>query len=193
MPFRALANGWEVSDLDVDAFYPEWARSQSEIHWTPVRVAQRAAQLLAVDSAFKILDVGSGVGKFCLIGASVTRGVFVGVEQRISHVELARDAAFRAGLLRARFVHADMADLDWSSFDGFYLFNPFSGSRLRDQQVAVVRSKLSGGRLGTRVVTYHGFGGAFPEDYDLMRREPAGTGTLELWQKTRPGGRGRAA
>jgi len=36
-------------------------------------------------------------------------------------------------------------------------------------------------RAGTRVVTYHGFGGKLPAGYALASREPAGGDALELW------------
>lgn len=51
--------------------------------------------------------------------------------------------------------------------------------------VLAVRRRLADARIGTRVVTYHGFGGAAPAGYDLLSEEAFGSDRVELWQKTR--------
>ena len=45
------------------------------MHWTPVHVARRAAQFLVTGPETRVLDVGSGPGKFCLVGALATQGI----------------------------------------------------------------------------------------------------------------------
>jgi len=76
-----LLSGAQVADLEFDAIYPQWVRRLSEQHWTPLDVCIRAAELLVTDERSTVLDVGSGAGKFCLIGAASTGATFVGVEQ----------------------------------------------------------------------------------------------------------------
>jgi hypothetical protein len=105
-----------------------------------------------------------------------------------------------------RFVHGDAFDLDWSSFDAFYFYNPFAEHLLEkafllDNQIArdprsfegyvdAVCARLADGRVGTRVVTYHGFGGSPPSGYELVAGDPIGSDRVELWikrsQATRP-------
>lgn len=194
-----LRAGDETKDNDFDLVFPEWARRLSDVHWTPVEVARRAARQLAVDSRTRILDIGSGVGKFCLVGALTTHATFVGIEQRENLIDVARQTAQRYDVVRARFRHGNMMDLDWSEFDGFYLFNPFqehifdsitpisgaierSAQHYRDYVVATYVRLLSA-RVGTRVATYHGFGGTVPEGYQLLSRDAVGTGSLEVWEK----------
>jgi hypothetical protein len=46
-----------------------------------------------------------------------------------------------------------------------------------------VRERLHRARRGTRVVTYHGFGGDLPPSYRLELEEEAGTERIELWVK----------
>jgi len=36
--------------------------------WTPLAIARKAAEFLA-EPGSKVLDIGSGIGKFCLTGA----------------------------------------------------------------------------------------------------------------------------
>jgi predicted RNA methylase len=188
-----------ATDAELDAIYPESVRKISAFHWTPVDVARRAAKLLAVGASTRVLDVGSGIGKFCLVGAMVTPGTFVGVEQRESLVEIAREAASRCGITRVEFRHANALAIDWNEFDAFYLFNPFSehifhyDAAIEEpialsetwfiQYVTATSVKLFSARPGTRVVTYHGYGGPMPAGYRRLSCEPAGTDALELWEK----------
>src|SRR5579872_1012394 len=108
------------SDLDFDQVYDQAIRDLSLQHWTPVRVAARAAWLLTQHGATRILDVGSGVGKFCLVGASTTDASFVGVERRGHLVDIARGAATRLGISRVTFVHANVDTFSFEGFDGVY-------------------------------------------------------------------------
>lgn len=184
-----------------DQIYPEWAQALSRIHWTPVRVARRAAQLLSEGRTdTRILDVGSGVGKFCLVGALSTPALFFGIEQRPHFVELSRRLARHYHIPRTTFIHANFTEIDWQAFNGIYLFNPFQEnlflSPVIDSTVTIhpslykrytesVERKLRDLPAGTRIVTYWGFGGDFPEHYRLMLREDRFRGTLEYRLKVR--------
>jgi predicted RNA methylase len=163
-------------------------------------VARRAAQLLGEARARAILDIGSGPGKFCIVGALSTAASFTGVERRAHLVDAARDAAARLGARRARFVRADILDFDFSPFDGFYLFNPFfeqlgdrtmipidgrveHSRRLYQRYVRAIEHKLADAAPGAAVVTYYGFGGVIPPGYTELHDERAGGDRLVLWQK----------
>jgi len=52
--------------------------------------------------------------------------------------------------------------------------------------VDAVCRRLSIATQGTRVVTYHGFGGHMPRGFRLASREKAGSDELELWIKDVP-------
>jgi predicted RNA methylase len=200
---RALApSGRTVplpSDEDFDRVYPEKIRRLSAQHWTPVAVAARAASILAQAGATRILDVGSGVGKFCLVGAMATDARFVGVERRQHLVETAGAAAIRLGISRVTFVHASVDQFRFDGFDGVYLYNPFfeqisrylpqvdasveHSARLFKFFTEVVTGQLDELVAGAAVVTYHGFGGLMPRSYRFVGDEPAGDDLLDLWVK----------
>lgn len=157
----------------------------------------RAVEMLAAKPASKVLDVGAGVGKLCLVGAAVTNSMWYGIERDAEMVRVANVAAVRMQVdQRTIFLHGDVTSLDWSMFDAFYLFNPF-GELLwgledalarREQYVALVElveDQLSRCAAGTRVVTYHGFGGDMPRGFDLVHREPAREDELCLWIRRR--------
>ncbi len=183
-------------DAAFDRAYPDWVRRLSERYWTPVAVARRAATLLVRGAETRVLDVGAGAGKFCIVGAQVTGARFCGVEQDKQLVEVARRVCRDRGVDAARFIHGDAKAIDWLEFDAFYLFNPFTECwtrtssrerrglqqrRLEDIEFTV--EMLRGLPRGARVVTFHGFGDPMPLEYRRQSVEFFGSDRLELWLK----------
>jgi len=197
----APAGAYDDDDL-FDHQLPRRMQLKSAIHFTPVAVARAAARLVAPRPGMRVLDVGAGTGKFCIVAAlEVPACTFVGVELRPHLVHLARKVATRLAVENVAFIEADALELDWSAYDAFYFYNPFE-EHLHDTAflldrtlsfepskffayVAAVSERLAAAPLGTRVVTYHGFGAQAPAGYDLVERHPIGTDCLELWIKAR--------
>ncbi len=122
-----------------------------------------------------------------------------GLSNVLNWSELAKKTADEMGVRNVSFKLGNMEDLDWSQFTSFYLYNPFyeheddemqmdttiSHDRsLYGRYIEVVRSQLGKLPSGTRVATYHGFGGEMPLSYKLTKKVPIGTNFLELWVKT---------
>ncbi len=203
MAERALTVGSRTPDLcrDDEAFdrlLPAWARALSTEHFTPVAVARRAVALLDLEAGDVVLDVGAGIGKFCLVGALCSPARFVGVEQRPTLVDAAQAIAAKLAC-RASFVSGDALALDWSAYNGVYLFNPYSEAIFDHRHVlpgAVPRSaarhtreveetcrKLHTLKPGARVATYHGYGGPMPARFRRVIAESIGSHRLEVWEK----------
>ena len=53
---------WFSADEAFNHLYPENIRALSRKHWTPLLVAEKAADFLAAEKGVKVLDIGSGVG-----------------------------------------------------------------------------------------------------------------------------------
>lgn len=194
----ALQRRVAISDAELDELFPEELRERSRLHWTPVAIAMRAALLLAPAPGVRVLDVGAGVGKLCLVGALMTGATWWGIEQDATLVSAANHAAWALDVSRrTRFVHGDGSRLAWDDFDALYFYNPFGTLMLAPHASAFVRyatlqstlrrveQRLANTRVGTRVVTYHGFGGKLPAGFALVSREPAGGDALELWVRDR--------
>lgn len=188
-------------DRVFDEVYPGPIRRLSSVHWTPVEVAMRVARHLATRKDACILDIGSGVGKFCIVAAAMLPSLRVrGIEHRPHFVEIAEAAADKLGVPVA-FEHGTVERVDPASIDGVYLFNPFAENLSQPEDhldetvelgedrfwrdTAEVERFLDGVRVGTRVATYCGWGGVMPSGFELVLRESR-AGTLELWQKTAP-------
>jgi SAM-dependent methyltransferase len=191
-----LSRGNSVSDEKFDRIFSKETRALSSRHWTPMSVALFAAKALGSDVSTRVLDVGCGPGKFCFIGAATTPAQYFGIEQRLNFVEEAESIRLKHTLSNVAFFHGNMKDLDWRQFQAFYLFNPFlenvTGLARIDNQVPlslehfnsyveIVETKLALLPSGTKVMTYHGYGGAFPEGYVKVQRKAIGTNYLELW------------
>lgn len=181
-------------DRAFDALIPTELRHLSQVHWTPVEVAVRVAALLDPTRTTKILDVGSGVGKLCAVGALSTSGMWCGVESHERLVDASRRLTRTLGVSsRTMFLHCDAFAIEWDAFDALYLYNPFelAPSPLAPQldfgtQIERVQQRLTTMRVGTRVLTLHGFGGVMPRSYALLHYErvPILGLDLALWQQT---------
>jgi hypothetical protein len=192
---RGLAAGEEAADRDLDRVYPEAVRKLSRTHWTPVEAARRAAQWLVTRPGAKILDVGSGAGKFCIVGALVTQGEFTGVERHAPLVAVATAVARTYRIERARFRAGDATREDCRGYDGIYLYNPFAveidveapaaDARDEDAWRERTRERLATVAPGTRIVTYAG-GVAMPDGLRCEWSESVGGRELEYWVTSAP-------
>ncbi|MEY3236285.1 MAG: hypothetical protein RI883_386, partial [Bacteroidota bacterium] len=133
-----------ISDEEFDAIYPEDVRDHSNRHFTSVFLSQKAAQYLANGEEKEILDIGSGTGKFCLVGATCTNAHYTGVEHRKYLSEIAQECANTFVVPNVSFINANILDIDFKTFDAFYIFNPFlethDKSARIDQSVSIKSS-----------------------------------------------------
>ncbi len=194
---ESLRSGRPVSDHRFDKLYPPEVRVHSKVHFTPVKVALRVRDWIGLDPGLRVLDVGSGCGKFCLVMAASGGGRVTGIEQRPFLHEAAVGAAEKLGVT-VRFLCGRMEELDWREFNVFYFFNPFyeriayrrgiddrtpPHAGIFFDHLRVVKDKLDGVKSGARVFTYHGMGGRLRSDWNLIRSEPIGTDELQMWVK----------
>lgn len=117
---------WFSSDARFHTLYPDSFQVLSRNHWTPLSVARKAAIFLAAENGVKILDIGSGIGKFCLAAAYYKPGAFyTGIEQRSDLVAYGETARLKLGLNNVSFIHGNFTEVDFGKFDHFYFYNAF--------------------------------------------------------------------
>jgi len=195
MIFKALKLKNTVDDSAFDALYPEWIQKLAERHWTPVQIALLAADYLADKPQKKILDIGSGAGKFCLVGALSTEGRFYGIEQRESLIKLSREIAVKNNIDNVEFIHSNINEVSFACYDAFYFYNSFfenlDGSYPIDKTIkrkselyysysAYVKKQLAETSAGTRLVTFWSNRDEIPESFDL---DFSYGGVLHFWKK----------
>jgi len=181
-----LAAGVPVSDARLDRLFGPDLLRLAGLHFTPLAVAARAAAWLTAGGAAEVCDLGSGAGKFCLVGAATTPARFTGIELRPGLVQVARQAARRLGLPRAQFVQGDLRTVPLDRYQAFYVYDPFSeveaepDERLdpfvptqdRAADVAALLGRLEAAPPGTRLAIYCGLGGPEPRGWRLAARTP---------------------
>jgi predicted RNA methylase len=187
-------------DWAFDRFLPKSLGVVSAQFWTPIEVATRVADWLDDFNIRTVMDIGSGVGKFCVVAALSANCNFLGVEQRPRLVRTARHLArlFRVQD-RVRFLHGEFGDDPLPIADAYYLYNPFGenlvgpvdhldedvelGEERYFREVRALERFLKEAPTGTFVVTYNGFGAELPRSYTELRVDRALPNVLRLSRK----------
>lgn len=183
-------------DAAFDATYTPAIRALSLMHWTSIGIARRAAAFLAPVAGTRVLDIGCGPGKFCVVGALTTGGRFTGIERRAHLVDVARKSVARSGVDNAEILCGDVVDIEFARFDAFYIFNPFAENigeamaidatvplspERHGDYIRHVAGQLAAKAIGTRVATYWGTCEEVPEGY--RRVGGMADGALKFWEK----------
>jgi SAM-dependent methyltransferase len=180
-------NNWFETDARFHDLYPPSIRLLAVRHWTPLHVTRRVVQYLTPTDNVRVLDIGSGVGKFCLAAAHLSpSSFFFGVEQRkdlVTHAEGARKAL---GLENIHFIHGNFTQLDLMRFDHFYFYNAFYENLIDTDKIddridcsvelynyynRHLYRRLGEMPSGTRIVTFHSLGEEVPPDFVLVETQ----------------------
>ena len=175
---------WFTTDTQLNKLYPASIQLLAARHWTPLNITQLVAPFLVTHPGVKVLDIGSGVGKFCLAGAYYKpHATFYGVEQRKDLVNQADKARNILGLQNVHFIHSNITDLDFRQYNHFYFFNSFYENLMDKDKIddnitystylfnyyhRQLYKKLDGMPVGTRVATFHCLDNKIPPGYHLI-------------------------
>jgi len=185
-----------TNDAAFDRQYPEHFQMLSPKHWTPLAVAHIAAGFLA-ESGARVLDIGSGIGKFCLAaGFYFPETYFYGVEQRQELIYLAEEAKQSTRLFNVNFIYANITQVNFKEFDHFFFYNSFYENIDTTNQIddtieiseglytyytQYLHSALDEKPAGTRLVTFHSLEQEIPSSYKLAA--VACNALLKMWIK----------
>jgi len=184
------------NDAAFDWMYPEHFQLMSIMQWTPLSVAMRAGQFLADPNA-RVLDIGSGIGKFCLAAAyHHPETFFHGVEQRKELVYAAEEARQYTQLPNVNFINANLTQVNFKEFDHFYFYNSFyenlnpensiddtieTSYSLYTYYTQYLFAALDEKPSGTRLVTFHSLEEEIPPGYFLA--DVSYDTLLKMWIK----------
>lgn len=184
------------TDIAFDSQYPIYIRELSELHWTPLAVIAVAARYLGRSEADRILDIGSGAGKFCIAGTHFAPGHFTGIEQRKNFVNAGNKLIRTLGCTHATMLHGNFMDMNLKEYTGIYFFNSFHenivlsdaldekielSADLYELYTAHLLAQLRAMPAGTRLATYWLSITEIPGAYRL--EEQHFDGLLKLWIK----------
>ena len=196
MLFKHIRSNINVVDDEFDLIYPDRIRAAADVHFTPIKVAKVAARYLASKSDVRILDIGAGAGKFCMVGSACTNAHFVGVEQRRSLCLTAKLITEHYHLSNVEFINANITSIAFKEFDAFYFYNSFfenvSSIGKMDDEIDLrrelydiysfyVKEQLDGLAIGTKLVTYYSFSKEIPQSYEI--KHSAFGDKLRMWEK----------
>ncbi|MDG1434179.1 MAG: methyltransferase domain-containing protein [Saprospiraceae bacterium] len=196
MIFKYIEKGISMKDDDFDGIYPEEVRPMAFTHFTPIEIAIRAAKFLVQKSGTKVLDIGSGAGKFCMIGSVCTNGHFTGVEQRDNLHLLAEQILKKYQLKNINFINSNINQIEFSNYEAFYFFNPFYENIIQfekiddaidvkndlyDEYSNYVKNQLDLMPLGTRLVTFFSAYDEVPISYQLISKDDRQK--ISMWEK----------
>ena len=183
-------------DAAFDTLYPQHIRELSQIHWTALDVALEASNFLAIPGA-RVLDIGSGVGKFCISAAVYHPETdFFGIEQRKDLFNHAKAAKKQLGVQNAHFSFGNLTELNYLNYDNFYFYNSFyenieptscidyavkTSFVLYNQYTEFIHKVLSSRPAGTRLATYHAPDKQIPSNYKLV--DNSYSRMLKMWVK----------
>ena len=191
-----LTENFFESDTSFNALYPLNMRMLADRHWTNINVVKLAVDFLG-SAGGKILDIGSGVGKFCLAGARYAPNAqFIGIEQREYLVRYAQYAQKKLDVQNVSFIRGNFTQLDLQEFDHFYFFNSFYenlddldridedidySEALYEYYVRYLYNGLQQMPKGTKLVTYHSLHREVPRGYEIV--ESHQNNDLVFWIK----------
>jgi len=187
----------KLNEETFNMLLPGNIKAKSKRFFTPADVAIKAAKWLSGNDRRKILDIGAGVGKFCVFGACHTQSEFFGIEMRKHLVEIAENIFEVFDVKNAKIINRNITDFQFfSDFAAFYIYNPFHENivpylRMDDSillspdfygiYMQHTRSQLARAQIGTRLATYHGLNMEVPVTYRKV--EEHNGGDLKFWIK----------
>lgn len=175
---------WFDSDEQFHELYPRTIQALSRRHWTPLTIARKAADFLAAEAQSRVLDIGSGVGKFSLAAAHFKPDShFFGIEQRKDLVIHAETAARTLNLSNVSFMHGNFTQLDLRNYDNFYFYNSFYENLATADKIddsidyslelynyynRFLFRQLEQTPEGTRLATYHSLEDEVPPSFHVV-------------------------
>jgi cyclopropane fatty-acyl-phospholipid synthase-like methyltransferase len=183
---QKLLNGDYFSDRDFDDLLPEEIKAAAYTHWTPINIIERVVEFINENQCQNVLDIGSGVGKFCLIAATLSKAHFQGVEIRKQLHFYSLSLAKASQLKNVSFSQENICDVDFEPFDCFYYYNPFfenidpirsidNSLELSEHQyqnyVQCIQKALNKKTNGTFLITYQTNPKEIPNSYQLIYEE----------------------
>jgi hypothetical protein len=194
------AQDW-APDRAIDNLMQDDLRTRSALHWTPRDVAVRAATWIDDLGIRTVIDIGSGVGKFCIAAALSGKANYLGIEQRGRLVKESRRLVERFGLeARIRFIHGTLGSTHLPSAEAYYMYNPFGenlfgpecqidgdvelSEERYQRDIRAAEHMLAGMPPGTFLITYNGFGGQVPPTFRRVRVARDLPNVLSVWEKS---------
>ncbi len=173
-----------ISNEVFDAIFSPEIKALSDRHWTTVFIAKISADYFCNQKHAKVLDIGSGAGKFCFVGATLhPKSEFHGVDIRQNLIDASNEIKNTYAVNNTTFFQQDVLAMNFIGYDGIYLFNPFQEkidtSSIIDKDSSVdvekyitytshIYYELHKVAVGTKLVAYFSEDFCIPKSFKLI-------------------------
>ncbi|GBF42135.1 hypothetical protein LPTSP2_14210 [Leptospira ellinghausenii] len=189
-----------MTDEIWDSLLPNEYRVLSPYQWTPIEIIRFTWEYLKTQSVYSVMDLGSGVGKFCLNLVQFANGSFpvYGVEDRKGLVTVSEKLMLKLKITGVTFTQSDFLVNFPYGHSHYYVFNPLyelmKGEHSIDfkkeksaiefiKNIQILKHHLYQCKKGTQVITYHGFGGSVLPGYKIVKKKEWELGEWMVWEK----------
>jgi SAM-dependent methyltransferase len=195
-----IQSGLAIEDAEFDQIFPLYYQFQSLIHWSSIDVARQISNWIRPLNLKSFIDIGCGVGKLCILLRILTDYEIFGIEQRPKLVEIANKITKVNGFKNLSIAQLNMLDLEWDSYDIYYLYNPFQehvsagdlciiendiefDAKNYSHYTSEVFRQLTWAKPGKVLITFHGYGGRVPGGWKMVESRHIESGDLTMWIK----------
>ncbi|TGL69056.1 methyltransferase [Leptospira jelokensis] len=192
--------GKPMTDFQFDSLLPEALQILSPYQWTPNLVIAHTWEFLKGEKVSSLLDLGSGVGKFCLILSQYAKNRFpiCGMEDRNELVQIAESLKIKMNVGNVSFVSSNFLESFPYGHSHYYVFNPLyetikgshtigdakiKSAKLFLHNLQRLKEHLFFCPKGTKLITYHGFGGSVLPGYKVQTKVNLELGEWMVWEK----------
>ncbi|WP_341864917.1 methyltransferase [Leptospira brenneri] len=189
-----------MTDKIWDSYLPKKFQTLSPYQWTPIFVIERTWKFLLEDQVKSVLDLGSGVGKFCVYLSLLSKGSFpiLGLEDRKELVSVSQAMKEQWKATNVDFQNTNFLKDFPLGHSHYYCFNPLyetmKGSHriddLKEKSANQFLKDLQSLKLNflllkpkTKLITYHGFGGSYLPGFKIILKEEIENGEFKVWER----------
>ncbi|TGL37239.1 methyltransferase [Leptospira perdikensis] len=197
---QKISVGDPMTDVVWDSYLPKNFQTLSPFQWTPVSVIERTWAYLQVDQAKSIVDLGSGVGKFCIYLSLLSKDTIriIGLEDREDLVSVSESQKILWDRNQVEFQRFDFLKNFPSGHSHYYCFNPLyetmKGKHSIDQQkeksasrflkdLQILKQNLLLLKPKSKLITFHGFGGNYLPGFKTVLKEEISGGEYMVWER----------
>ncbi|TGK78311.1 methyltransferase [Leptospira noumeaensis] len=192
--------GNPMTDEIWDSYLPEKFKVLSPYQWTPIPVIERTWKYLSEEQVKSVVDLGSGLGKFCIYLSLLSKSSFPihGLEDREDLVLIADSLKRKWGVENINWERTNFLKQFPYGHSHYYCFNPLYETMKGNHSIDISKEKSANQFLKdlqtfkqnlillkpkTKLITFHGFGGSYLPGFKTLLKEEIEGGEFRVWEK----------
>lgn len=189
-----------MTDAFWDSFLPQNFQTLSPFQWTPISVIERTWNFLSHDGVSSLVDLGSGVGKFCIYLSLLSHHSIdiLGLEDREELVNVSESLKKHWEVTKVQFKKENFLNQFPKGHSHYYCFNPLyetmKGTHSIDsnkiksatqflKDLQILKQNLLLMKPKSKLITFHGFGGNFLPGFRIILKEEISGGEYLIWER----------